>query len=82
MPAFARTVSPFLRTARSALLQGNAVSPLRFALQRQNGAAVINAARTYAAAFERTKPHVNIGILALINDTGASADVNRYNWAR
>jgi elongation factor Tu len=65
MPAFARTVTPFLRTARSALQQGNSVSPLQHALRRQNGAAVLNAARTYATVFERTKPHVNIGIHSL-----------------
>lgn len=62
MSAFARTVSPFLRTARAALQQGNSVSPLQHALRRQNGAQVLDAYRTYATAtFERTKPHVNIG---------------------
>lgn len=60
--AFSRSVLPFLRTARSALQQGNSVSPLQHALRRQNGASVLNAARTYATAFERTKPHVNIGL--------------------
>jgi len=64
MPAFARTITPFLQTARSALQSGNSVNPLRYALQRQNGASVINATRAYAAAFERTKPHVNIGVLS------------------
>jgi elongation factor Tu len=62
MPAFARTVTPFLWTARSALLSGKSVNPLQHVLRRQNGAAVLNAARTYATAFERTKPHVNIGM--------------------
>lgn len=62
MPAFARSITPFFQTARSALRQGNAVSPLQHALRRQNGAAVINAARSYATAFERSKPHVNIGM--------------------
>jgi elongation factor Tu len=61
MPAFARSVTPFLRTARFALQQGNAVSPLQHALRGQKGAAVLNTARCYATAFERTKPHVNIG---------------------
>ena len=65
MPTFARSVAPFLRTARSALQQGNSISPLQHALQRQNGAAVLSAARTYATVFERTKPHVNIGRLIL-----------------
>jgi elongation factor Tu len=68
MSAFARTVSPFLRTARAALQQGKSVSPLQLALQRQNGAQFLNAYRTYATAtFERTKPHVNIGMLCSIN---------------
>ena len=61
MSAFVRTVTPFLHTARSALRQGNSVSPLQHALLRQNGAQVLNACRTYATVFERTKPHVNIG---------------------
>jgi len=65
MPAFARSVAPFLRTAQSALRQGNSASPLQHAWQRQNGVAVLNAVRTYAAVFERTKPHVNIGMQSM-----------------
>jgi hypothetical protein len=61
MSAFARTVTPFLRSAQSAL-QGSSVSPLQHALRRQNGAQVITAWRTYATAFTRDKPHVNIGM--------------------
>jgi hypothetical protein len=61
MPVFVRSVAPFVRTARSALHQGNSVSPWR-ALGRQNGASILNGTRTYAAVFERTKPHVNIGM--------------------
>ncbi|PQE16829.1 translation elongation factor Tu protein [Rutstroemia sp. NJR-2017a BBW] len=67
MPAFTRSITPFFQTARSALRQGNAVSPLQHALRRQNGAAVINAARSYATAFERTKPHVNIGTIGHVD---------------
>jgi elongation factor Tu len=68
MPSFARNVTPFLRTARSALQQGNSVSPLQHALRRQNGgASVLNAARTYATVFERTKPHVNIGTIGHVD---------------
>jgi hypothetical protein len=62
MSAFMRSVSPFLQTAKATLRQGNAVSPLHFALQRQQGAPVLNAFRSYATAFTRDKPHVNIGI--------------------
>ena len=54
---------PFLRTARGACQQGNGVvNPLQSALlQGRQGVQVLNTARTYAAAFQRTKPHVNIG---------------------
>ena len=48
-----------MRTARAAIKQGNSVSPLAQALQRRNG---VDAMRAYAAVFERTKPHVNIGM--------------------
>jgi hypothetical protein len=61
MPVFVRSVAPFLRTARSALHQGHSVSPLQH-LRSRNGASLLNGARTYAAVFERTKPHVNIGV--------------------
>ncbi|KAH8599743.1 P-loop containing nucleoside triphosphate hydrolase protein [Bisporella sp. PMI_857] len=67
MPAFVRSVAPFLRTARSALQSGNSVNPLRYALQQQNRAAFINATRGYAAAFERSKPHVNIGTIGHVD---------------
>lgn len=60
MPAFFRTLTPFVRTARAAVKQGNSVSPLAQALQRRNG---VDAFRAYAAAFQRDKPHVNIGTL-------------------
>ena len=61
MPVFGRSVYPFLRTVRSALQQGNSVSPTHYSLGR-NGVAFVNATRSYAAVFERTKPHVNIGM--------------------
>ncbi|KAH8668265.1 putative elongation factor Tu, mitochondrial [Tricladium varicosporioides] len=67
MPAFVRTVTPFLRTARSAWLSGNSVNPLQQALRGQKGASLVNGARTYAAAFERSKPHVNIGTIGHVD---------------
>ncbi|RDL35442.1 Elongation factor Tu [Venustampulla echinocandica] len=67
MSAFTRSVTPFIRTTRSAWLQGNAVSPFQHALRGQKGAAVLNAARTYATTFERTKPHVNIGTIGHVD---------------
>lgn len=59
MPAFTRTVTPFLRSARSALQHSQSINPLQQTL-RSKGAAT-SFTRAYAAAFERTKPHVNIG---------------------
>ena len=62
MPVFGRSITPFVRTARSALQLGNSVNPLHNALRRQNAVAFVNATRSYAAVYERTKPHVNIGM--------------------
>ncbi|OBU00019.1 translation elongation factor Tu [Pseudogymnoascus verrucosus] len=64
MPAFTRSIVPFLRTARAATQQRNAVSPLHHALKRGNG---VDSMRMYAAAFERTKPHVNIGTIGHVD---------------
>lgn len=60
MSASLRSVAPFFRTARASLRQGN-VSPLQAALKRQNVSPILNVYRTYAV-YERTKPHVNIGM--------------------
>lgn len=55
-----RSVAPFLRTARHGLKTGRA-SPLQSAIKSQNAAGILNLYRTYAV-YERTKPHVNIGM--------------------
>jgi elongation factor Tu len=55
-----RSVAPFLRTARSGLRSGS-INPLQFAVKKQNAANYLNIYRTYAS-FERSKPHVNIGM--------------------
>ena len=59
MPASLRTIVPFLRTARLSLRHTQ--SPL-VSLQRETRTPAINFARTYATAYQRTKPHVNIGM--------------------
>lgn len=53
-----RSIAPFVRTARQSLKTGR-VSPLQSALR--SNAAALNLYRTYAV-YERTKPHVNIGM--------------------
>lgn len=67
MSAFVRSATPFLRTARSVLAVSRSTNSLQAALQRQNGAQVHNAYRTYATVFQRTKPHVNIGTIGHVD---------------
>ncbi|KAI9736587.1 MAG: translation elongation factor Tu [Claussenomyces sp. TS43310] len=67
MSAFARTVTPFVRTARSSLLRSNGVNPLQSTLRTKSGAQVFDAYRSYATAFERTKPHVNVGTIGHVD---------------
>lgn len=76
MPAFTRSIVPFLRTARAATQQRNAVSPLHHALKRGNG---VDSMRMYAAAFERTKPHVNIGMIGISASVFESSQVSDFN---
>jgi len=63
MSATLRTLAPFLRTARTSLR--SSTNPLS-SLQRQSRTPVLNLARTYAA-YERTKPHVNIGTIGHVD---------------
>lgn len=60
MSAAFRSIAPFVRTARQGLVSGRA-SPLQAAFRKQSVTGMLNICRTYAAVFERTKPHVNIG---------------------
>jgi elongation factor Tu len=62
MSAAFRSVAPFLRTARHGLRNGR-VNPLQSAFKPQNTSGMLNIYRSYAAVFERTKPHVNIGMI-------------------
>lgn len=58
MSTFSRA---FVRVGRDALRQRNSVNPVQQALGVQGSARYVQACRTYATVFERTKPHVNIG---------------------
>ncbi|KAI1772879.1 translation elongation factor Tu [Hypoxylon cercidicola] len=66
MSAFTRSLAPFLRASRHSLSGGTA-NPLQFAVRQQNVAAALNITRSYAAVFERTKPHVNIGTIGHVD---------------
>jgi hypothetical protein len=50
--------SAFLRTSRAAIRSNGQVNPVQTAWGKNGGAYM----RNYATAFERTKPHVNIGM--------------------
>ena len=56
MAAFARSLRPFLRTTGLAVRQQKSGNPLQQAFGK-NPASI----RGLATAFERSKPHVNIG---------------------
>lgn len=75
--AFSRSVTSFLRTSR------HIVSPTR-------GANPVNqvfghdrfGARTYAAVFQRDKPHVNVGECLSIPLYCIQLTIFRYHWSR
>lgn len=57
MPTFTRSIAPLLRTSRLAIRQQRGVNPVQQVLGRD-----ANGLRGLATVFERTKPHVNIGM--------------------
>lgn len=61
--SFART---FLQTSR-ALSARNSINPVQHALGNKGRAQFLGAARSYATAFERSKPHVNIGTIGHVD---------------
>lgn len=57
MSNFTRSIAPLLRTSRLAIRQRPSVNPITQVFGRE-----LNGARGFAQVFERTKPHVNIGM--------------------
>lgn len=57
MSTLTRSFTPLLRTTRFALRQRKGINPVEQVFGRDH-----NGARGLATSFERTKPHVNIGI--------------------
>ncbi|EME48018.1 hypothetical protein DOTSEDRAFT_69822 [Dothistroma septosporum NZE10] len=55
----------FLRTSRA--LRTNSSNPMQCALDTRGRNQLVNATRTYATAFERSKPHVNIGTIGHVD---------------
>ena len=56
MAGITRSVNLLLRSSRSSLLRPRAANPVHHVLSNER-----YAARSFATAFERTKPHVNVG---------------------
>ncbi|KAI9860756.1 MAG: translation elongation factor Tu [Trichoglossum hirsutum] len=68
MPTFTHSVAPFLRAGRIALRRPTASNPLLEAIGRgQNAVPIVNACRGMAVAFQRKKPHVNIGTIGHVD---------------
>lgn len=57
MSTFTRSITPLLRTGRLAIRQRPRVNPITQVFGRE-----VNGVRGFAQVFERTKPHVNIGM--------------------
>jgi elongation factor Tu len=58
MSSISRTANLLLRSSRASLLRPRAVNPIQHVFCKDK-----LAARGMATAFERTKPHVNIGMV-------------------
>jgi len=59
--------SAFLRTGRAAFARSSASNPIQQALGVKGAARYAQAYRNYATAFERSKPHVNIGTIGHVD---------------
>jgi len=57
----------FLRTSRLVVRNNKAVNPLQQALGVQGSSKYVAGVRGYAAAFQRDKPHVNIGTIGHVD---------------
>ncbi|KAH8704076.1 putative translation elongation factor EF-Tu [Talaromyces proteolyticus] len=62
MAGISRSVNLLLKSSRSSLLRPRAVNPVHHVLSSERFAA-----RTFATAFERTKPHVNVGTIGHVD---------------
>lgn len=63
MSTFTRSIAPLLRTGRLAIRHRPTVNPITQVFGQE-----VNGVRGFAQVFERTKPHVNIGMF--INGSG------------
>lgn len=61
MSGLARSANLLMRSSRASLLRPSVVNPVHHLFSKD-----LLAARGLATAFERTKPHVNIGEISLL----------------
>lgn len=78
MSSFTRSIAPLLRTGRLAIRQRPGVNPVTQVFGKD-----ANGVRGFAQVFERTKPHVNIGmyvngrnVVSLLTFTGTIGHVD------
>ncbi|CRG83084.1 elongation factor EF-Tu [Talaromyces islandicus] len=62
MASLSRSVNLLLKSSRSSLLRPRAANPVHHVLSHERFAA-----RSFATAFERTKPHVNVGTIGHVD---------------
>ncbi len=73
-----RSIAPLLRTTRITVRQQKGVNPIQQVFGRD-----ANGTRGLATVFERSKPHVNIGMeYEISNDYLTTADLGRNYWSR
>ncbi|OJJ49841.1 hypothetical protein ASPZODRAFT_128378 [Penicilliopsis zonata CBS 506.65] len=79
MSSLSRSVNLLLRTSRSSLLRPRAVNPVHHVFSHEK-----LAARGLATAFERTKPHVNIGTIGHVDHgkTTLTAAITRHQASK
>lgn len=75
MLIFTRSLAPLLRTSRLAVRRQKGVNPVQQVFCRDS-----YGVRGLATVFERTKPHVNIGMQRLIAGACNDADTVRNHW--
>ena len=69
MSAFARSITPLLRTTRLAIQHHRGINPVQNVFGQDR-----NGVRGLATVFERTKPHVNIGMRVSATDISSGPD--------
>lgn len=75
MATFTRSIAPLLRTGRLAIRQRPSVNPVTQVFDRD-----VNGVRGFAQVFERTKPHVNIGMY-VSGQYRVNANLYRNHWS-